>query len=71
GGFLALRTPHAASLTRALAVRGVSADWRGDVLRLGPAPYLADAQLEAAVGALGDAVGELVRRVGGRRAAGR
>ncbi|HEX6421507.1 MAG TPA: hypothetical protein VFZ77_23590, partial [Acidimicrobiales bacterium] len=47
GGFLALRTPHAASLTRALAVRGVSADWRGDVLRLGPAPYLADAQLEA------------------------
>lgn len=71
GGFLALRTPHAARLTRALAARGVSADWRGDVLRLGPAPYLADAQLEAAVAALGDAVGELVGRVGGRRRTGR
>jgi len=71
GGFLALRTPHAGWLTRALATRGVHADWRGDVLRLGPAPYLADAQLEAAVAALGDAVGELVGRLGGRRRASR
>jgi kynureninase len=31
-------------------------DHRGDTLRLGPAPYLSEAQLEAAVAALGDVV---------------
>lgn len=56
GGFLALWSPYARWLTGALRDRGVGADSRGDVLRLGPAPYLSDAQLEAAVGALGDAV---------------
>ena len=54
GGFLALRTPRAGALQAALAGRGVLTDSRGDVLRLGPAPYLADAQLEAAVAVLGD-----------------
>ena len=53
GGFLALRSPHAAGLQRALAERGVLTDTRGDWLRLGPAPYLADAQLEQAVAVLG------------------
>jgi kynureninase len=54
GGFLALRTPHAAEYQRALlAGHGVLTDSRGDVLRLGPAPYLGDAQLDAAVAALG------------------
>lgn len=56
GGFLALRTPHAAALQRALAGRGVLTDSRGDVLRLGPAPYLRDDQLDAAVGLLGECV---------------
>ncbi|MGH7645721.1 MAG: kynureninase, partial [Gemmatimonadales bacterium] len=56
GGFLALRAPRAADLCRRLRDRGVFADSRGDVLRLGPAPYLSDAQLEAAVAALGEAV---------------
>jgi selenocysteine lyase/cysteine desulfurase len=56
GGFLALRSPHAARLQRDLADRGVHTDSRGSTLRLGPAPYLSDAQLEAAVGALGEAV---------------
>ena len=55
-GFLALRSPVARRLQRALADRGVHADSRGDVLRLGPAPYLSDRQLEAAVAALGEAV---------------
>jgi kynureninase len=59
GGFLALRTPHAAQLRAALARRGVSTDNRGDVLRMGPAPYLSDTQLEAAVAALGEAAAEL------------
>ena len=56
GGFLALVSPHAEALRRALAERGVLADSRGRHLRLGPAPYLSDAQLEAAVAALGDAL---------------
>jgi selenocysteine lyase/cysteine desulfurase len=59
GGFLALRSARAADLCRALAVRGVSSDCRGDTLRLGPAPYLSDAQLAAAMAALGEAAREL------------
>lgn len=54
GGFLALTTPHAAALSNALRERGVSTDYRGDSLRLGPAPYLSDAQLDAAAAALGE-----------------
>jgi len=48
-GFLAVRSPHASELVRALRQDGVSADSRGDILRLGPAPYLSDAQLQEAV----------------------
>jgi kynureninase len=54
GGFLALRSPGAAGLVRALRARGVWADARADVLRLGPAPYLSDRQLRDAVGLLGE-----------------
>jgi selenocysteine lyase/cysteine desulfurase len=54
GGFLALRAPGAAGLVRALRARGVWADARGEVLRLGPAPYLSDRQLRDAVGVLGE-----------------
>ncbi|MEV6280236.1 hypothetical protein [Nocardia sp. NPDC051832] len=53
GGFLALRTPRAAELHRGLADHGVRTDFRGDYLRFGPAPYLSDRQLEAAIAALG------------------
>jgi kynureninase len=53
-GFLALRCPRAGEVSRALKARGVMTDVRGDLLRLGPAPYLSDAQLEAAIGALGE-----------------
>jgi kynureninase len=56
GGFLALRSPHAAALHAGLAARGVFSDTRGDHLRLGPAPYLSDVQLEAAVGILGEVI---------------
>jgi kynureninase len=54
GGFLALESPRAEELSRRLAERGVLTDSRGRYLRLGPAPYLADAQLEAATAALGE-----------------
>jgi kynureninase len=56
GGFLALRSPRAATLTRELHARGVMIDTRGDALRLGPAPYLSDAQLHDAIGVLGEIV---------------
>jgi kynureninase len=55
-GFLALRSPAATDLARALHSRGVRTDARGDVLRLGPAPYLSDRQLRDAVGVLGEVV---------------
>jgi len=55
GGFLALRSPGAGDLCGRLRGRGVLCDFRGDVLRLGPAPYLSDQQLEAAMRSLGAA----------------
>jgi kynureninase len=58
GGFLALESPHAGRLHERLRERGVLTDYRGTVLRLGPAPYLADEQLERAVAALGEAARE-------------
>ena len=54
GGFLVLRTPKAAELTRALRNRDVFVDSRGDALRLGPAPYVSDRQLTDALGLLGE-----------------
>ena len=57
GGFLAIRAPEAGAISTALAVRGVSTDARGDVLRLGPAPYSSDTQLRDAVGILGEVLG--------------
>jgi len=48
-GFLALRSARAGELSGALRGRGVLTDFRGDVLRLGPAPYLSDDQLRQAV----------------------
>jgi kynureninase len=59
GGFLALSTPHAAELKAALHDRGVLADSRDHYLRLGPAPYVSDQQIETAVGLLGDAIDSL------------
>ena len=54
GGFLAIRIPDARTVADALRERGVFSDARGSVLRLGPAPYLRDDQLEDAVRALGE-----------------
>lgn len=54
GGFLPLISPRAQELQRALARRGVLTDARNEVLRLGPAPYLSDAQLQQAVAVLGE-----------------
>jgi kynureninase len=54
GGFLAIRSPVATALAGGLHARGVWTDARGEVLRLGPAPYLSDRQLGEAMGLLGE-----------------
>ncbi len=59
GGFLALQSPRAEELCRRLRDCGVVADYRRDVLRLGPAPYLSDAQLRTAMEALRNVIREL------------
>jgi kynureninase len=51
-GFLAVRSPHASDLVQALRQSGVSSDSRGENLRLGPAPYVSDEQLQQAVAKL-------------------
>ncbi len=56
GGFLALECARAEALAAGLRERGVWTDHRGRRLRLGPAPYLADAQLRDAIAALGEVV---------------
>ena len=54
GGFVALESADAEALSRRLRAERVLTDSRGRYLRLGPAPYVSDAQLEAAVARLGD-----------------
>jgi kynureninase len=56
GGFLALRCPRAGEIAEGLRARGVLTDFRGDRLRLGPAPYVSDEQLAASIAALGETV---------------
>ncbi len=53
-GFLVLRSPRAGEICKALHARGVFTDYRADVLRMGPAPYLSDSQIEEAVNRLGE-----------------
>jgi len=53
GGFLALTSPVAGTFCRKLKERGIFTDFRHEVLRLGPAPYLSRRQLSDAVAALG------------------
>lgn len=59
GGFLALRSPRAAELSRRLRERGVLTDYREDLLRLGPAPYLSEDQLIESVELLGESLAAL------------
>jgi len=60
GGFLGLECPQAELVARQLANEDVLTDARGHYLRLGPAPYLSDEQLQAAVERLAD----VLKRVG-------
>jgi kynureninase len=56
GGFLALHAPRAGAISQALRRRGVWTDSRGEALRLGPAPYLSDQQLENAIALVAEVV---------------
>jgi kynureninase len=66
GGFLAIRTPRAADVARALREEEVFVDARGDILRVGPAPYVRDDQLRIGI----DAIGRALRGAGHSRPAG-
>ena len=46
GGFVSVRVPDAAAIAKALHEKGIVVDHRGDLVRLGPAPYTLDAELE-------------------------
>jgi kynureninase len=45
GGFLAIPASKAAKIRTALRKQNIWTDYRGDMLRLGPAPYVTDGQL--------------------------
>lgn len=51
GGFVAVRVANAAETVETLRARGVWVDARGDVVRLGPAPYITDEEIDAGVAA--------------------
>ena len=59
GGFLALETPYAQRIYEGLHKKGVVTDHRGDYLRLGPAPYHSDEQLQRAIAILAGVLDDL------------
>jgi kynureninase len=56
GGFVVLKSARAGELCKLLHDAGVFTDYRADALRLGPAPYLSDSQIEEAMRRLGQIV---------------
>lgn len=54
GGFVAVRDPAAGALVAKLRARGVFVDARGDLLRIGPAPYLTDDEIDRGMRAIAD-----------------
>ncbi|MEM9074130.1 MAG: aminotransferase class V-fold PLP-dependent enzyme [Myxococcota bacterium] len=52
GGFVTVRIPNAPEIAKKLRAQNVFVDARGDLLRLGPAPYLRDDEIDAGVHAL-------------------
>jgi selenocysteine lyase/cysteine desulfurase len=57
GGFVAVRTERAEEKTRALREKGVFVDSRGDLLRIGPAPYLTESELDRGVDLVAEELG--------------
>lgn len=52
GAFVSVRHPRAGAVTEALRAHGIHTDSRGALLRLGPAPYVLDAELDRALDVL-------------------
>jgi selenocysteine lyase/cysteine desulfurase len=57
GGFVAIETPDAGRLVTELRREGIYVDARGSMLRLGPAPYVTDDEIDTAM----EIIGGLVR----------
>jgi selenocysteine lyase/cysteine desulfurase len=51
-GFVAIRVSEAGAVVASLRERGVFTDSRGDILRLGPAPFVTDEEIDQALLAL-------------------
>jgi kynureninase len=51
GGFVSVPVANVAEVVEGLRADGVWVDARGDLVRLGPAPYLTDAELDRGVAA--------------------
>lgn len=60
GGFLSLTAPKARELRADLLDRGVFTDARNDILRLGPAPYTTEAQIDEMIAELKISVERIV-----------
>jgi kynureninase len=52
GGFVAVRLPNAHAIVEQLRAQNIWCDSRGELLRLGPAPYLLDEELDRGVALL-------------------
>lgn len=59
GGFLALKSPKARKIRAALLEKNVFTDARGDILRMGPAPYTTAVQIQRAIEILAETVTEI------------
>lgn len=56
GGFVAVRVADAAAIVARLREQGIFTDARGSLLRLGPAPYLTDEEIDRGAAAAIDAI---------------
>jgi len=59
GGFLVLYSESAGKISEMLKEKNVWTDYRGNVLRFGPAPYISDEQVKEAIKLLGGVVKSL------------
>ncbi len=61
GAFVSVRTPHGHDVVLRLRARGVFTDARGGLLRLGPAPYLTDDEIDAGTSAAAEEIHKVLR----------
>jgi selenocysteine lyase/cysteine desulfurase len=59
GGFLSLQSPYARTIRAQLMEKNIYTDARGDVLRLGPAPYTSSKQIKTVISELSNVVKRL------------